>query len=426
MLRSLIVGGGGREHALAWKMAQSKSIEKLYAWPGNAGMAGLAERVAGSVMDVAGIGEFAEKNSIDLVVVGPESPLIAGVADELRRRGVLVFGPSKEAARMEGSKSFAKRLMLDNGIPTAGCEVFAESSKAIDFVKNVSSKTGRPIVVKADGEAAGKGVFVCSDVDGALAAVDTIMNRREFGSSGDLVVIEEYLDGPEATLMYFVDGDKFVPMTPSQDHKRAYDGDEGPNTGGMGCYSPVPALSDETRGAVAETIIKPTLAALARLGIYYSGVLYCGLALTAEGPKVVEFNSRFGDPETQVVMPLLDGDLAEICLAVAEGNLDRASVNWYNSKAVCVVMASGGYPGDYEKGKAIAGIEDAEANGAMVFHAGTEIRDGKLVTSGGRVLGVTALGDSFGECIDNAYTAVDKIHFEGAQFRRDIGYRLLI
>ncbi len=423
-MKVLVIGSGGREHAIAWKLKQSPSVEKIYALPGNAGSGLVAERVPGSAMDINGAVDFAAREKIDLTIVGPESPLIAGMADEFERRGLKVFGPNEEAAQMEGSKVFAKRLMLDNGIPTGGCEVFTDPDKAETYIKTIASKTGQPIVVKADGEAVGKGVFVAPTVDEALKGVDVIMRQRAFGDSGDRIVIEEYLDGPEATFMCFVDGEKFVPMVPSQDHKRAFDNDEGPNTGGMGCYSPVPAFTDEIRAQVIDTIVKPTLKALAAKGIHYKGVLYVGLALTSNGPKVIEFNSRFGDPEAQVVFPLMNADLAQVCLAVAEGRLDESAVNWYNKKAVCVVIASGGYPGDYEKGKLISGIEDAEAAGTIVFHAGTETRDGDLVTSGGRVLGVTALGDTFREAIDLAYAGCDRITFDGARYRRDIAHRV--
>lgn len=424
-MRVLIVGGGGREHALAWKVAQSPLVTKLYALPGNAGIGQIAERIPGSPTDIKAVGDFAEREKIDLTIIGPESPLIVGLADELSTRGLRVFGPSREAAQMEGSKVFAKKLMLDGGVPTAMCEVFDDPAKANLYVESVATRSEAPIVVKADGEAAGKGVFVCQTKENALQAIDTIMNKKAFGASGNLVVIEDYLDGPEATFMCFVDGETFVPMIPSQDYKRAYDNDEGTNTGGMGCYSPVPMLTPELQQHVVDTVVRPTLAALASRGILYKGVLYVGLALTSQGPKVVEFNSRFGDPETQVVMPLLESDLVEICLAVAENRLDSVSVSWYNKKALCVVMASGGYPGDYAKGKAIIGIKDAETAGALVFHAGTEMRDSEIVTSGGRVLGVTAVGDDFQACINTAYGAVRRIHFDGAHYRTDIGARLI-
>lgn len=426
MLKVLIIGSGGREHALAWKIAQSDKVDKIFAWPGNAGIAQVAECINGSVMDIKGAADFAEKNGIDLTVVGPESPLIAGMVDEFQKRSLTVFGPNKDAAQMEGSKVFAKKLMIDNDIPTAMYEAFDNAAKAKEYIESVASKTGSPIVIKADGEAAGKGVFINKTKADAMQAVDTIMTDKAFGASGDKIVIEEFLDGPEASFMCFVDGETFIPMVPSQDHKRAYDNDEGPNTGGMGCYSPVPVVTSEVSKVVQDSIVKPTLAALKKMGIYYTGVLYVGLALTSKGPKVVEFNSRFGDPETQVVLPLLQTDLVEIMLAVAQGRLDSIDVNWYDKKALCVVMASGGYPDSYEKGKVITGVGEAESNeDVIVFHAGTEIKDGKTVTSGGRVLGVTAVADSYENCIKKAYAGVDKIHFDGAHFRRDIGKRLL-
>lgn len=424
-MKVLVVGSGGREHALAWKLAQSENVDKIYALPGNAGIGRIAERVQGSVTDIKGIADFAEKQSIDLTIIGPETPLIAGIVDEFERRRLPVFGPNREAARMEGSKVFSKSLMIDNGIPTGGFETFDDPAKASAYIESVAAKTSDPIIVKADGEAAGKGVFVAKTKDEALHGVDVIMNQRAFGASGDRLIVEEYLDGQEASFMFFVDGEVFVPMVAAQDYKRAYDGDEGLNTGGMGCYSPVPVLPPDVQTTVIDTIIKPTLKALMAKGIHYKGVLYCGLALTSKGPKVIEFNARFGDPETQVVLPLLETDLAEICLAVALGRLDTIPVSWYNRKALCVVMASGGYPGGYEKGKVISGIDEAEESGAMVFHAGTETRDGEVVTSGGRVLGVTAVGESYQDCIDKAYAGVGKIAFDGMHFRRDIGARLL-
>ncbi|MCL5102567.1 MAG: phosphoribosylamine--glycine ligase [Armatimonadetes bacterium] len=424
-MKLLIIGSGGREHTLAWKLAQSDKVKKLYAWPGNAGIGAIAERVGGSVMDIKGIADFAEQELIDLTVVGPESPLIVGLADEIEKRGLKVYGPNREAAQMEGSKVFAKRLMLDNGIPTADCEVFDDPAKASAYIESVASKSNDPIVVKADGEAAGKGVFVSKTKDDALQAVDVIMNQRAFGASGNRLVVEEFLDGPEASFMCFVDGETFVPMVPAQDYKRAYDNDEGPNTGGMGCYAPVPVVTDAVNNIVKDSVVKPTLKALKKMGIHYRGVLYVGLALTSKGPKVVEFNARFGDPETQVVLPLLQSDLVDIMLASINGKLDTAGVSWYNRNALCVVMASGGYPGGYQKGKVITGIDEAEKAGVMVFHAGTEVEDNNVVTSGGRVLGVTAVNDTYEDCIRTAYTGVGKINFAAAHFRHDIGARLI-
>ncbi len=424
-MKVLVIGSGGREHALVWKLAQSKNVSKIYALPGNAGISQLAECVPGSAMNIKDAANFAESQSIDLTIVGPESPLIAGIVDEFEGRGLKIFGPNKQAAQMEGSKAFAKKLMLENGIPTGLCEIFDDPDKADDYIKSVAKKTDDPIVIKADGEAAGKGVIIARNEQEALQAIDLIMRRKAFGASGNRVVIEEFLDGQEASYMVFVDGESFQPMMPAQDYKRAYDNDEGLNTGGMGCYSPVPVVNEEVSNYVKDFIVKPTLKALMKEGVYYKGVLYAGLALTSNGPKVVEFNARFGDPETQVVLPLLESDLFEITYSIAEGNLDETAVNWYNRKALCVVMASGGYPGDYEKGKIITGIDEAEKSGVIVFHAGTEMRDGKLVTSGGRVLGVTAVGDTYKDCIEKAYAGVSMISFKNAHYRRDIGARLL-
>ncbi len=419
------MAGAGASTRWRGNSPRSKNVDKLHAIPGNGGIGRIAERAPGNVTDVNAVADYAEKHSIDLTVVGPEAALGAGIADEFDRRGLTIFGPSKEAAQLEVSKVFSKSLMIDYGIPTGGFEVFDAPDKAEAYVESIAGKSPHPIPVKADGEAAGKGAIMATNKEEALQAIDLIMRQRAFGASGDRIVIEEFLDGPEATFMFFADGETFAPMVPAQDYKRAYDNDQGLNTGGMGCYSPVPALPLELQKTVIDTIVRPTLRALKSKGIHYKGVLYCGLALTSKGPKVIEFNARFGDPETQVVMPLLESDLAEICLATALGTLDKVPVSWYDKKAVCVVMASGGYPGDYEKGMPISGIDDAEKAGAIVFHAGTETRDGQTVTSGGRVLGVTAVGDSYQQCIDTAYAGVNAISFDKAHFRHDIGARLL-
>ena len=422
-MKILLLGSGGREHAIAKKIAASPKTEKLYVLPGNAGMADIAELVPGKATDIDFVVKFAKDNNIDLTIVGPESPLIAGVVDALEAEGLKAFGPNKAAAQMEGSKVFAKEVMDVFGVPTAGYERFTDPDKADAYIDSLD--TADPIVVKADGEAAGKGVTVAKTKAEAKEAVDNIMRKKAFGASGNSLIIEEFLDGQEASFMFFADGDDFVPMVPAQDHKRAYDGDKGPNTGGMGCYSPVPVMTPELQKEIIDTIIKPTLAGLKAKNIRYRGVLYCGLALTSKGPKVVEYNARFGDPETQVVLPLLETDLLEIMLAACDGKLGSLNVKWSDKKAVCVVMASGGYPGSYEKGKEITGIADAEKDGALVYHAGTSIKDGKLVTSGGRVLGVTALADSFEEAIKKAYEGVEKINFDGAFSRKDIGARVL-
>ena len=424
-MKILVIGSGGREHAMVWKIAKSPLVSKIYAAPGNAGTASIAENVNINAMDIAKLAEFAESNKIDLSIIGPESPLIAGIVDEFQKRGLKVFGPNAAAAQMEGSKIFAKKIMSKYNVPTAECKAFDNSADAIKYIDEVSAKSGNPIVVKADGEAAGKGVYVCANVEDAKTAVIDILDSRIFGASGNTLIIEEYLDGQEATFMCFVDGLNYVPMMPSQDYKRAYDNDKGLNTGGMGCYSPVPALTDELIAEVKKTIIEPTLKALMDEGIHFKGILYCGLALTSKGPKVVEFNVRFGDPETQVVLPLLETDLVEIMLAICDNKLNSIDIKWADKKSLSVVLASGGYPGDYEKGKVISGIEEAERLGTAVFHAGTAVKDGYLVTSGGRVLAVSAVGDSYKDCIDKVYAGVEKISFDGMHFRKDIGARVL-
>ena len=350
--------------------------------------------------------------------------LFKGLADELEKAEIPVFGCCKEAAQMEGSKIYAKKLMLENGVPTALCEVFDNSADAIKYIDSVASKTGSPIVVKADGEAAGKGVIVTSDADVAKKAVKDIMDEKIFGNSGDNIIIEEFLDGQETTVLSFVDGEDFYVMPLSQDHKRAFDNDEGPNTGGMGCYSPVPVFDEKMKEFVAENIIKKTLKALKDRGIYYKGVLYTGLALTSKGPKVVEFNVRFGDPETQVILPLMETDFLEVCYKVALGKLKDIDIKFKDQKAVSVVLASGGCPGSYEKGYEITGIEEAEKAGALVYHAGDEIKDGKLVTNGGRVLNVTCFGDDFQNCIDKVYECLKKISFKDMHYRNDIAHRV--
>jgi phosphoribosylamine--glycine ligase len=424
-LTVLVVGGGGREHALVWKIAKSPLVEKVYAAPGNPGMSSVAELVAIKATDVKGLADFAESRSVGLTVVGPESPLILGIVDEFESRGLKIFGPCRAGAALEGSKAFTKDLLRENGIPTAGYETFADYEPAASYVKHLFDHHTRTVVIKADGEAAGKGVYICGSFAEADAALRAVMVDRIFGESGNLVVVEEFLTGQEATLMGIVDGNTLATLIPVQDYKRVFDNDQGPNTGSMGCYSPVPVVSENVRDFVAEEIMVPTLAALKRKGIPYRGVLYAGVILTEAGPKLLEYNCRFGDPETQVVMPMMETDLVEIMLAAVEGRLDETEIKWYNKKAVCVVIASGGYPGDYDTGMPIDGLLDAESAGAIVFHAGTKNQDGAIVTAGGRVLGVTALGDDYQDAIERAYAAADKIHFDKMHMRRDIGRRLL-
>lgn len=423
-MRILLIGGGGREHALAWKLVQSPNVEKLYAAPGNPGMALLqkCECINLNVNDLEGVADYAEEKSIDLTVVGPEAPLVAGLADVFKRRGLPVFGPSKAAAQLEGSKAFSKELMAKYNIPTA----FFKICEDIEAAKAYVEEKGAPIVVKADGLAAGKGVVVAMTKQEALDAIDDMMGDHKFGAAGARVVLEEYMEGEEASLLAFTDGKTVVPMIAAQDHKRVFDGDEGPNTGGMGTYAPAPVMTDILRLKATELVLKPVVAAMAKEGTPYQGCLYAGLMIKGDSVKVVEFNCRFGDPETQVVLPLLDGDLAEIMLACATGTLDKVEVAWHDKAAVCVVMASGGYPESYEKGKEITGLAAAEEDkDVVVFHAGTKEADGKIVTSGGRVLGVTAVDASIKAARDRAYAAVEKIAFEKNFYRKDIAWRAL-
>lgn len=423
-MRILLIGGGGREHALAWKLVQSPKVEKLYAAPGNPGMALLpnCECINLNVDDLEGVADYAEEKSIDLTVVGPEAPLVAGLADVFKRRGLPVFGPSKAAAQLEGSKAFSKELMAKYNIPTA----FFKICEDIETAKAYVEEKGAPIVVKADGLAAGKGVVVAMTKAEALEAIDEMMGDHKFGAAGARLVLEEYMEGEEASLLAFTDGKTVVPMIAAQDHKRVFDGDEGPNTGGMGTYAPAPVMTDILRLKATELILKPVVEAMAKEGTPYQGCLYAGLMIKGDSVKVVEFNCRFGDPETQVVLPLLDGDLAEIMLACATGTLDKAEVAWHDKAAVCVVMASGGYPESYEKGKEITGLTAAEEDkDVVVFHAGTKEADGKIVTSGGRVLGVTAVDATIKAARDRAYSAVEKISFEKNFYRKDIAWRAL-
>ncbi len=421
-MKILIVGGGGREHALAWKLAQSARAPELIVAPGNAGIAALARCVPIAADDVEALTRLAVEEQCDLTVVGPEVPLTLGLADRVRETGGAVFGPSKDGARLEGSKWFAKEVMERAGVPTARAWRATSREAALAAL----DETGAPVVVKADGLAAGKGVIIAETHEEAVAAVDDIMTQRQFGDAGATVVIEEYLVGEEASILAFTDGERFAPLVVSQDHKRALDGDLGLNTGGMGAYAPAPVVDAAMTAGIVRDVLSPTVETLRAMGIDYRGVLYAGLMLTDDGPKVLEFNCRFGDPETQVVLPLLDGDLAEIMLAVARGELDPTTVRASGRSAACVVMASGGYPGSYAKGKTIEGLGTAGAlDGVTVFHAGTALSGESVVTSGGRVLGVTATADELPAALDQAYEAVEKIAFDGAQYRRDIGHRAL-
>ena len=414
----LVIGSGGREHALFWKLSESPQTERIYAIPGNPGMGEMTDIV---VTDNAAILQFAKEKDIGLVVVGPEVPLMNGLVDDLEAAGIPAFGPRANAAEIEGSKAFAKDLMKKYGIPTARYEVFAEAEAARAYIRS----EGTPIVVKADGLAAGKGVVVAMTEQEALDAVDAIMENNSFGDAGERVVIEEFMEGEEASLLAFTDGTVIRPMISAQDHKRAFDGDKGPNTGGMGTYAPAPVMTPELRERAVEEILKPTISAMEKEGRAYRGCLYLGLMITADGPKVVEFNARFGDPETQVVLPLLDGDLVQIMHACAGGTLADVPIRWKDGASVCVVLAAGGYPASYEKGNEIYGIGNAEKLGALVFHAGTAKKNGKIVTNGGRVLGVVGMGKDIASAVQSAYDAVDQISFKGEYHRKDIAHRAL-
>jgi phosphoribosylamine--glycine ligase len=414
----LVIGSGGREHALFWKLSESPQTERIYAIPGNPGMGEMTDI---AVTDNAAILQFAKEKDIGLVVVGPEVPLMNGLVDDLEAAGIPAFGPRANAAEIEGSKSFAKDLMKKYGIPTARYEVFAEAEAARAYIRS----EGTPIVVKADGLAAGKGVVVAMTEQEALDAVDAIMENNSFGDAGERVVIEEFMEGEEASLLAFTDGTVIRPMISAQDHKRAFDGDKGPNTGGMGTYAPAPVMTPELTERAVEEILKPTISAMEKEGRAYRGCLYLGLMITADGPKVVEFNARFGDPETQVVLPLLDGDLVQIMHACADGTLADVPIRWKDGAAVCVVLSAGGYPASYEKGNEIYGIGNAEKLGALVFHAGTAKKNGKIVTNGGRVLGVVGMGKDIASAVQSAYDAVDQISFKGEYHRKDIAHRAL-
>jgi phosphoribosylamine--glycine ligase len=419
-MRVLLVGGGGREHALAWKLRQSPRLGALYCAPGNAGIAAIADCVPIAADDVAGLVAFARRERIDLVVVGPELPLTLGLIDRLAEAGIRGFGPSAAGARLEGSKAFAKQLLAEDGIPTASFATFDDAGAAARHV----SAHGAPVVVKADGLAAGKGVFVCATVEEALAAVEQLMRARVLGAAGARVVVEEYLAGEELSFMALTDGQTVLPLAPSQDHKRVFDGDRGPNTGGMGAYSPPPLATPALEVEVMGTVVAPVVAGLARRGIAYRGVLYAGLMVHGGRAKVLEFNVRFGDPEAQAILLRLRSDLLELAWRTAAGDLAGATIDWDPRPAVCVVLAAEGYPGAVTRGQPIAGLDAlADWRGGHVFHAGTRLAGGRPVTDGGRVLGVTALGDTLAEAVTEAYAAVARIHWPGMQFRRDIGRR---
>ncbi|NLM97829.1 MAG: phosphoribosylamine--glycine ligase [Halanaerobiaceae bacterium] len=421
-MKILVVGNGGREHCLVWKIAQSKYVDRIYTAPGNPGTAEYGENVDIDGLDIDNLLKFALEKEIDLTFVGPEAPLVGGIVDRFQGAGLKAFGPVKNAAILEGSKVFAKGFMKKYGIPTAEYKVFNNAEEALEYIKD----KGAPIVVKAEGLAAGKGVVVAKELSTAVEAVESMLIEKKFGSSGQRIVVEEYLEGEEATVLAFVDGKTIVPMIASQDHKQAYDEDRGPNTGGMGAYAPAPLVDEKMMEKVKREILFPTLEGLKSEGIDYKGVLYTGILIKDGSPKVIEYNVRFGDPEAQVVLPLLKTDLVEIALAVIEGSLSELEIEWFDKKALCVIMASGGYPMEYEKGKLISGIDKVDGrDDLLVFQAGTKLVDGELYTDGGRVLAVTAIGSSFMEVIEKAYSGVEKIYFPDFHIRHDIGHKAL-
>jgi phosphoribosylamine--glycine ligase len=422
-MKVLVVGSGGREHALAWKAAQSSVVEKIFVAPGNAGTAMEAnmENVPIGAEDISGLIHFAKESQIDLTIIGPEAPLVAGIVDQFMASGLACFGPSQGAAQLEGSKAFTKDFLARHNIPTANYQNFTDTQDAIDYIK----EQGAPIVIKADGLAAGKGVIVAMSEEQAIAAVKDMLSGNAFGDAGHRVVIEEYLEGEEASFICMVDGQHILPMATSQDHKRIGEGDTGPNTGGMGAYSPAPVVTPEIHQRIMHEVIEPTVNGMAAEGHPYTGFLYAGLMISADGtPKVIEYNVRFGDPETQPIMLRLKSDLVALCQAALQQKLDTITAEWEPRASLGVVMAAGGYPGSYDKGKVIRGLGDAIPD-VKVFHAGTTLANGEVVTSGGRVLCVTALGDSVSDAQQKAYQQLSKISWDGAYYRNDIGYRAI-
>lgn len=419
-MKVLVVGSGGREHAICWKLLQSSKVDKLYCAPGNAGIGELAELVPIGAMEFDKLVDFAKSEGIDFTVVGMDDPLVGGIVDRFEAEGLKVFGPKANAAIIEGSKAFSKELMKKYNIPTAGYETFDDYDKAVEYVKNGNF----PVVLKADGLALGKGVLICNTLDEALDGLNTIMVDKKFGESGNKVVIEEFLTGQEMSVLSFCDGKTIVPMVSAQDHKRALDGDKGLNTGGMGTFSPSRVYTEELADECMETIFKPTVDALSKEGRTFKGIIFFGLMLTPKGMKVIEYNARFGDPETQVVLPRLKSDLMEIFEACVDGTLDKVNVEWEDNGTACVVLASGGYPEKYVKGYEITGLEDVKkADNIVVFHAGTALKDGKFVTNGGRVLGITGIGKNLDEAIKIAYEGVKLVDFKDKHFRTDIGIK---
>jgi phosphoribosylamine--glycine ligase len=419
-MKVLVIGSGGREATLVWKLSKSPQVDKIYAAPGNGGISRFAECIDIKANAMDDLVEFVEKEGIDVTIVGPEDPLAMGIVDIFQKAGLKIFGPSKVSAELEASKAFAKELMKKYKIPTADFGTFSDMDKALDYLHEY----GAPIVVKADGLAAGKGVIPCNDLETAENAIKNIMEDKQFGHAGNKVVLEEFMQGEEVSILAFTDGENILPLVPSQDHKRALNNDQGPNTGGMGAYSPVPIYTPELDRRVFDEILARTVQGMSREGRKYSGILYAGLMITDEGPKVVEYNCRFGDPELQAVLPRMNTDLMVPINAVLDNRLNEISLAWRPEAAVCVVMASSGYPGKYDKGKLIDGLTQFDnSDDVLVFHAGTKRTDNKFITSGGRVLGVTAFGSDIKGAIENSYAAVKRINFENAYYRTDIGYR---
>lgn len=423
-MKVLVVGNGGREHAICWKIAQSPQVDKVFCVPGNAGIAYSAECIDMPLNDFDKLADFVTERGIEFTLVGPEAPLCDGIVDHFMKKGLKIFGPARQAAQLEGSKSFAKNFMKKYNIPTAESEIFTEMPPALDYVESKFNSGMKGLVVKADGLAAGKGVIVASSKDEALKAVRDCFGGS-FGNAGMKVLIEECLYGEEASILALTDGKTIIPLASSQDHKRLLDGDMGPNTGGMGAYSPAPVITDALWKEINSKVLDNFLKGIKSEKLYYRGIIYAGVMITEKGIKVLEFNVRFGDPETQAVLMRLKSDFSDIALKTSEGRLSEAVLEWSDEPAVCVVMASGGYPGTYEKGHAISGLDDALAAGACVFHAGTSAKDGEIVNSGGRVLGVTARGADIKDAVANAYKAVEKIHWKDAIFRKDIAHRAI-
>ena len=417
-MKVLVIGSGGREHALVWKISQSQMVSEIFCAPGNPGIEDKASLVDIKADDIDGLLNFAKDKKIDLTIVGPELPLTLGIVDLFEGAGLKIFGPSKKAAELEKSKAFSKDLLRKYKIPSANYKLFTSSQSAGEYLKDQKF----PIVIKADGLAAGKGVIICDSLESAEQAAEEILVKKLFGSAGNKIVIEEFLEGEEVSVLAFSDGNNIVPLEPAQDHKAIYDGNRGPNTGGMGAYSPAPIFTDTLAEEILENILKPTIKAMALEGRAYKGILYAGLMIIREEPKVLEFNVRFGDPETQPILMRMESDIVPLFLAAIEGRLDSQKIKWRKDASVCVVMASAGYPGSYPKGEKILGVDKLRnSSNTVVFHAGTKKVDNKLVTNGGRVLGVTSLGNTVSEAIKNSYRAVSKISWENVYYRRDIG-----